>query len=102
MTVLVTGATGKQGGATARALLAAGIGVRALVRDPAKARPLADLGAELVRGDLNDPASLRAAAEGVRGVFSVQIADLDDLGGDGEVIRGRNLVAAAREVGVEQ
>jgi uncharacterized protein YbjT (DUF2867 family) len=104
MTVLVTGATGKQGGATARALIEAGIGVRALVRDPAaeRARALADLGADLVRGDLNDTASLRAAADGVRGVFSVQIADLDNLTGDGEVVRGRNLVAAARAAGVEQ
>nr|WP_258544551.1 NmrA family NAD(P)-binding protein [Micromonospora provocatoris] len=58
--VLVTGATGRQGGATVRALLAAGVPVRALVRDPAatKAAAVAALGAELVTGDLRDPASL--------------------------------------------
>lgn len=54
--VLVTGATGRQGGATARALLAAGVRVRALVRDPAtdRAQAVAALGAELVTGDPHD------------------------------------------------
>jgi uncharacterized protein YbjT (DUF2867 family) len=62
----VTRATGKQGGATASALLADGWQVRALVRDPnaAPARALADAGAELVTGDLADRASLDAATSG--------------------------------------
>jgi uncharacterized protein YbjT (DUF2867 family) len=82
--VLVTGATGKQGGATARALLAAGVPVRALVRDPAseRARAVEALGAELVTGDLYDPGSLRPALDGVRGVFSVQMPDMANLEGD--------------------
>ncbi|MFV2085721.1 NmrA family NAD(P)-binding protein [Micromonospora sp. LOL_021] len=65
MTVLVIGATGKQGGATARALLERGVAVRALVRDASSdaARALRERGAELVRGDLDDPASLLAAAD---------------------------------------
>lgn len=73
-TVLVLGATGNQGGAVARALLAKGRSVRALVRDPAnpKARALSALGVELSQGDLSDPASLRKAMTSVWGVFSVQ------------------------------
>ncbi len=69
--VLVIGATGNQGGAAARALLARGWPVRAFVRDNAKpaARALDAAGAELVSGDLDDPASLRAAMRGVHGVF---------------------------------
>lgn len=102
--VLVTGATGKQGGATARALLAAGVPVRALVRDPSteRARAVEALGAELVTGDLYDRGSLPPAIKGARAVFSVQMPDLNDLEGDAEWIQGRNLVDAAREVGVPQ
>lgn len=72
-TVLVTGATGRQGGATARALLAAEVPVRALVRDPQSksAQEIEALGAELVRADLSDRTSLGPAVEGVRAVFSV-------------------------------
>jgi dihydroflavonol-4-reductase len=69
MRALVTGATGKVGHATVRALLAAGHQVRALVRDPAPAREVVPAGAELVRGDVTDPPSLRAAAEGCELVF---------------------------------
>lgn len=70
-TVLVIGATGQQGGAAARALLMRGWDVRALVRDPetVAARRLAALGARLVRGDLDDPASLAEAMHGAYGVF---------------------------------
>lgn len=102
--VLVTGGTGKQGGAVARELLAAGTPVRALVREPhsGKAKALEAAGATLVTGDLNDPESLTAAATGARGVFSVQLPDLDDLGSDAEVVRGRNLVTAAQRAGVPQ
>ena len=71
--VLVIGATGQQGGATARQLLDRGRRVNALVRDPetAAAGALRAAGADLVAGDLDDPASLRAAMEGVSGVFLV-------------------------------
>ncbi|MBO0774006.1 MAG: NmrA family NAD(P)-binding protein [Actinobacteria bacterium] len=62
-TVLVTGATGNQGGAVARALLGAGHRVRALPRHPESdaALTLAEAGAELAGGDFGDPAALRAA-----------------------------------------
>lgn len=103
---LVTGATGRQGGATARALLAAGIPVRALVRDPASARARAfeALGAELVTGDLHDRDSVVRAAEGARAVFSVQMPGMTEEGFDfeGEVAQGVNLIEGAKAAGVPQ
>ncbi|MEU6129326.1 NmrA family NAD(P)-binding protein [Saccharopolyspora sp. NPDC047091] len=104
--VLVTGATGKQGGATARALLAAGVPVRALVRDATTgpATELRALGAELVTGDLRHPASLPDAVRGARAVFSVQMPEITADGFDfaGEVSQGGNLVEAARAAEVPQ
>ncbi|ADB29232.1 NmrA family protein [Kribbella flavida DSM 17836] len=102
--VVVTGATGQQGGAVARRLLAAGVPVRALVRRPetAAAKAIAQAGAELVTADLTDPTSLGSALRGARAVFSVQTPDLADLGSDSERSQGENLVAAAREAGVAQ
>ncbi|MEU8348286.1 NmrA family NAD(P)-binding protein [Streptomyces sp. NPDC048845] len=101
--VLVTGATGKQGGAVLRSLLASGVPVRALVRDPGseRAAALGDLGAALVRGDLENVSTLTAALDGARAVFSVQAPDMADLMGDSEVRQGRNLAEAARTAGVE-
>jgi nucleoside-diphosphate-sugar epimerase len=66
--ILVTGATGLIGGKVAARLLARGASVRALARTPEKARALAGSGAEVVRGDMTDAASLRAAVDGCRGV----------------------------------
>ena len=71
MRVLVTGATGFTGGDLARALVARGQQVRAIVREPARAGTLRDAGVEIVRGDLKDRKSLRAAVEGVRIVYNV-------------------------------
>ncbi|HYQ14256.1 MAG TPA: NmrA family NAD(P)-binding protein [Polyangiaceae bacterium] len=104
--ILVTAATGRQGGATARALLAQGVGgVRVMVRDRAAAgaQALAAAGAEVVVGDLNDPASLRAAIAGARAVFSMQAPIVTATGIDHsqEVAQGRNLVEAALAAGVE-
>jgi uncharacterized protein YbjT (DUF2867 family) len=95
--ILVTGATGAQGGATVRALLAREQSVRALVRDPdaPAAKNLADLGVELVAGDMADRGSLDAALSGVDGVFSVQPA-----GGD-EVLMGHNVADATAAAGIE-
>jgi uncharacterized protein YbjT (DUF2867 family) len=94
--VLVTGATGNQGGATARHLLAAGWQVRVLVRDDSAplALALAAAGAELVRGDLDDCASIKAAARGAYGVFSVQSANAN------EVVQGINVADAAQAADV--
>jgi nucleoside-diphosphate-sugar epimerase len=63
--VLVTGATGFLGAGLVRRLLADGARVRIMVRSRAKARPLIDLGAEPVVGDITDPRAIAAAVEGV-------------------------------------
>ncbi|WP_030490990.1 NmrA/HSCARG family protein [Micromonospora chokoriensis] len=103
---LVTGATGRQGGATARALLAAGVPVRALVRDPAtdRAKAVEALGAELVTGDLDDRDSLIRAARGARAVFSVQMPAMtgNSIDFDGELAQAVNLIEAARAAQVPQ
>jgi dihydroflavonol-4-reductase len=67
---LVTGATGKVGGAIARALLARGDEVRALVRDPAAAARLLPAEVELVRGDVTEPATVASAVAGRELVFN--------------------------------
>jgi uncharacterized protein YbjT (DUF2867 family) len=98
--ISVCGATGRQGGAATRSLLGAGWRVRALTRRPnrRRARALADLGADVVRADMNDPASLRAAFDGAHGVYSVQNGLKS--GFDKEVVQGRNVADAAKDVGV--
>ncbi|RFU85687.1 NmrA/HSCARG family protein [Streptomyces triticagri] len=100
--VLVVGATGNQGGATARELLARGRDVHALVRDPDKpaARELKEQGAVLVRGDLNDPASLRTAMSGASGVFSVQALAYEPETLAAEVRQGKAVADAVLETGV--
>ncbi|MEV5543148.1 NmrA/HSCARG family protein [Saccharopolyspora shandongensis] len=101
-TALVTGATGNQGGATARHLLARGWTVRALVRDPGKpaARELRDAGAVLIRGNLDDADSLRAAMAGADAVYSVQALAWDEAGLAAEVRQGTTVADVALETGV--
>src|SRR5215510_10663245 len=101
--ILVTGATGQQGGATARHLLANGWRVRALTRDPNKptAQALAQAGAEVVRGDNEDRASLAAAMQNVYGVFSVQNNWLPEVGLDGELRQGKFIADAANGAQVQ-
>jgi len=67
--VLVTGATGLIGFGIVKATLARGDRVRALVRDPERARQVLPTDVELVRGDVVDAASLAAAANGMEIVF---------------------------------
>lgn len=102
--VLVVGATGKQGGATARQLLADGWQVRALTRNPhsVNAKALAAAGAELVVGDLDDRASLDKAVAGAVGVFSVQAPGgyQPEFSVDDEIRQGRAIADAAKDVGV--
>ncbi|HSD39512.1 MAG TPA: NmrA family NAD(P)-binding protein [Rhodocyclaceae bacterium] len=99
--ILVMGATGKQGGSVARALLKAGRPVRAFVRDPASpaAQALAAQGADVVKGEFTDIASLDAALVGVDGVFSVQMGSQP---GDPEteIVAGKALVEAAHRANV--
>ena len=99
--VLVTGGTGKQGGATVRQLLAERRArVRVLTRSPEspKAQALAAQGVEIVRGDLSDPASTRAALKGVGAAFSVQT--FEGKGGiEAEVRQGKAFADAVKHAG---
>ena len=99
--VRVSGATGRQGGAVIRHLLARGWKPRALSRnaDGAAAQDLVRLGVEVGQGDLEDPASLERAVRGMRGVYSVQ--DFWSVGARREVAQGKNLADAAAKAGVE-
>ena len=100
-TVLVTGATGRQGGAVIRHMLRNEWKLRALTRSPnaSAAQELTRQGVEVVQGDLEDPASLERAARGVYGVYSVQ--DFWSVGVKREVQQGKNVADAAKKSGVE-
>lgn len=101
-TILVTGATGRQGGAVARTLMTHGWRVRALVRDPSTpaAQHLANNTIELIKGDLFTTASLEEALTGVYGVFSVQTSNAEH-GIGGEIIQGKLLADAAAKAQVQ-
>jgi len=98
--VLVTGATGKQGGAVARELLKHGCRVRAMTRKPQgeAARTLEALGAEVVQANLDDLASVKRALEGAWGVFGVQ--NSWEAGVEREEEQGKRLAELARKAGV--
>jgi uncharacterized protein YbjT (DUF2867 family) len=100
-TIAVVGATGRQGGAVARRLLEEGWNVRALTRAPASdaARELAAAGAEVVRADMADRASLDAAFAGAYGVYSVQ--NTYTSGVEAEVQHGKNVADAAHDADVQ-
>ena len=94
--ILVTGATGNQGGAVIRHLREKGFGVRAFTRDPDKpeARALINQsGIEIARGDFEDKPSLLRALEDVHGVFAVQTPYQDGV--EAEVRQGIALIDAA-------
>lgn len=99
--ILVTGATGHQGGATARHLLKNGWAVHCLVRDPNKpaAKALAKAGATLVQGDFNDRASLDRALKNCYGLFSVQTPV--EAGVRTEIEEGNRIADAAKAAGVK-
>lgn len=100
-TIVVCGATGRQGGAVARHLLAAGWPVRTLTRKPdsPKARALADAGADIAQADMADRASLDRAFAGAYGVFNVQNPQIS--GHDGEIAQGRTVADAAKAAGLQ-
>ena len=100
-TILITGVTGHQGGAVAQALNASGFRVRGLTRKPESehATALARQGVDLVKGDLDDEATLRKALTGVWGVFGVQ--NSWEAGVEREEAQGKRLATLAREAGVE-
>jgi uncharacterized protein YbjT (DUF2867 family) len=101
-TILVTGATGQQGGATLRHLRKAGFPVRALTRHPdePQARALAGQVVELAQGDMDDRISLTRALDDAYGVFSVQ--NSHTAGIEGEIRQGIQLADLARTSNIEQ
>jgi uncharacterized protein YbjT (DUF2867 family) len=100
-TVLVTGATGRQGGAVIRHMLPKGWRLRALTRNPASpaAKQLVRQGVEVVQGDLEAAPSVEEICHGVYGIYSVQ--DFWSVGAKREIQQGKNLANAAKKAGVE-
>ena len=100
LTVVATGATGKQGGAVARGLLERGHKVRAVTRDPnsSQAKSLANAGAALVAASLEDTAAITKALEGATSLFAMSTP----FGGgtDAETRQGVAAADAAKAAGV--
>ncbi|MGE5927690.1 MAG: NmrA/HSCARG family protein [Gemmatimonadota bacterium] len=99
--VLVSGATGQQGGAIARELLDAGWRVRAMTRKPGAdaAQALARRGAEVVQADLDDDASVRRALEGAWGAVAIQ--NTWEAGVEGEEDQGKRFARVAKDAGIQ-
>jgi uncharacterized protein YbjT (DUF2867 family) len=99
LTVVVTGSTGKQGGAVARSLLARGHKVRAVTRDPSssQAKSLANAGATLVAASLEDTAVLTKALQGATSLFAMTTPS---GGTDAETRQGVAAADAAKAAGV--
>lgn len=107
MRYAITGATGFLGGVLARQLLDAGHEVVALVRDPSRARDLADAGVKLVPGDLDDAPALDKLCAGADGLFHVAGwykvgSRTPELGERVNVEGTRNALEAARRNGVRR
>src|SRR4029078_12813876 len=100
LAVVVTGATGKQGGAVVKNLLERGHEVRAITRstDSAKARELANAGVTLVRASLEDTAALTKALEGATSLFAMTTPF--EEGTQAETRQGMSAADAAKAAGV--
>lgn len=100
-TILITGATGQQGGAVLRHLVGKGFKLRALTRNPDsdKAKALAAQDVQVIKGDLDDEASLKAALQGAWGVFAVQ--NTWEAGVEKEEEQGKRIAKLAKEAGVQ-
>ena len=100
LVVVVTGATGKQGGAVVKSLLERSHEVRAVTRhtDSAKARDLASAGVTLVRASLEDTAALTKALEGATSLFAMTTPF--EGGTQGETRQGISAADAAKAAGV--
>ncbi len=99
LTVVVTGSTGKQGGAVARGLLERGHKVRAITRDTnsSQAKLLANAGATLVTASLEDTAAISKALEGATSLFAITTP----FGGpEAEIRQGVAAADAATAAGV--
>jgi nucleoside-diphosphate-sugar epimerase len=105
MKYFITGATGFVGGHVARQLIAAGHDVVAVVRTPAKAGDLANLGVVLHQGDVTEKESMRAPMQGVDGVFHIagwyKVGVKDKTPGEKINIEGtRNVLELMKELGI--
>ncbi len=100
LTVVVTGSTGKQGGAVARGLLERGHKVRAVTRDPnsSQAKSLANAGATLVAASLEDTAAITKALEGATSLFAMSTPF--EGGTQAETLQGISAADAAKAAGV--
>ena len=103
--IAVVGSTGSQGGGLARAILAdpsGGFAVRAITRDTSKdkAKALAAKGAELVKADIDDVASLKKAFAGAYGVYGVTNF-WEHFSGEKEKTQAKNIAEAAKAAGVK-
>ena len=96
---LVTGATGRQGGAVVRHLLPRGFTVRAITRNPDKpsAQALKSKGVEVFSGDMEDASSLSQALNDVYGVFCNQNYWEKGIGYAGEIRQAQNLIQVAKD-----
>jgi uncharacterized protein YbjT (DUF2867 family) len=104
VTILVTGGTGFVGPHVVHALRAREVAVRALVRERSRGSRLVAWGAELVEGDVTDPASLRDAFAGADAVVHL-VAIIRGARADFERVMAqgtRNVVAAAKEAGIRR
>jgi len=99
--ILVTGATGKQGGALISELAGTGWTLRALTRHPEgeAAQKLRGMGSDIVAGDLDDATSLKKALAGAWGVFGVQ--NTWEAGVEREEEQGKRLAQLAKDAGVQ-
>ncbi|TPX63942.1 hypothetical protein SpCBS45565_g06285 [Spizellomyces sp. 'palustris'] len=105
--LVVFGATGAQGGSVVRSILndpktAAEFSVRAVTRDTSKpsAQDLVKLGAETIKADLKDKASLRSALKGAYAVFSVTNY-WEEQNAETEIQQGKNIADVAKELNVQ-
>ncbi len=96
--ILVTGATGQQGGAAVPALLAHGHDVRVMTRDPDKAKGMWKSNVEVVRGDFRDRDSLKKALDGMDGAFVMGTPYEEGPGA--EVSQGKAMVDACKQKGI--
>ncbi len=101
-TILVSGATGQQGGAVARSLLKRGYRVKGLTRTQAKAKNLQAMGIEPVQGDLTDKQTLKPTLRGVDGFFIVTTPFGENYSTDTrkEILQGTTAVDAAKAAGI--
>jgi uncharacterized protein YbjT (DUF2867 family) len=100
--ILVSGATGQQGGAVAQSLLKRGFVVRGLTRDPSKKPKTADNRIRWVQGDLHDPTSLESALRGTHGFYLVTTPFVGGFGAppdiEGEIRAGTVGLETAKRV----